>query len=69
MKQALKFIALCLVALLIAACSSSRKLEKNTDKVLMAIEASKKNEPQRLLTGLGIPGIGRTAALQLLTET
>lgn len=34
MKQALKFIALCLVALLIAACSSSRKLEKNTDKVV-----------------------------------
>ena len=34
MKQALKFIALCLAALLIAACSSSRKLEKNTDKVV-----------------------------------
>lgn len=34
MKQALKFIALCLVALLIAACSTSRKLEKNTDKVV-----------------------------------
>ena len=35
MKQALKFIALCLVALLIAACSTSRKLEKNTDKVVV----------------------------------
>ena len=34
MKQALKFIALCLVALQIAACSTSRKLEKNTDKVV-----------------------------------
>ena len=34
MKQALKFITLCLVALLIAACSTSRKLEKNTDKVV-----------------------------------
>lgn len=34
MKQALKFIALCLAALLIAACSTSRKLEKNTDKVV-----------------------------------
>ena len=34
MKQALKFIALCLVALLIAACSTSRKLAKNTDKVV-----------------------------------
>ncbi len=34
MKQALKSIALCLVALLIAACSISRKLKKNTDKVV-----------------------------------
>lgn len=34
MKQALKFIVPCLAALLIAACSSSRKLEKNTDKVV-----------------------------------
>lgn len=34
MKQALKFIALCLVALQLAACSTSRKLEKNTDKVV-----------------------------------
>ena len=40
--------------------------EKNTDKVLAAIEASKENEPQRLLTGLGIPGIGRTAARELM---
>ena len=34
MKQALKFIALCIVALLIAACSTSRKLAKHTDKVV-----------------------------------
>lgn len=40
--------------------------EKNTDKVLKAIEDSKANEPQRLLTGLGIPGIGRTAARELM---
>lgn len=40
--------------------------EKNTDKVLQAIEDSKKNEPQRLLTGLGIAGIGRTAARELM---
>lgn len=40
--------------------------QKNTDKVLAAIEASKQNEPQRLLTGLGIPGIGRTAARELM---
>lgn len=40
--------------------------EKNTDKVLKAIEDSKKNEPQRLLTGLGIAGIGRTAARELM---
>lgn len=40
--------------------------EKNTDKLLEAIEASKRNEPQRLLTGLGIPGIGKAAARELM---
>ena len=40
--------------------------EKNTDKVLQAIEASKQNEPQQLLTGLGIAGIGRAAARALM---
>jgi DNA ligase (NAD+) len=40
--------------------------EKNTDKLLAAIEASKKNEPQRLLTGLGIPNIGAAAARELM---
>ena len=40
--------------------------EKNTDKLLQAIEHSKKNDAQQLLTGLGIPGIGRAAAKELL---
>ncbi len=40
--------------------------EKNTDKLLEAIEQSKANEPQRLLTGLGIPGIGKAAARELM---
>lgn len=40
--------------------------EKNTEKLLKAIEASKGNDPQRLLTGLGIPGIGRSAARELM---
>ena len=40
--------------------------EKNTDKLLAAIEESKKNDPQRLVTGLGISGIGRAAAKELM---
>lgn len=40
--------------------------EKNTDKVLAAIAASRGNEPQQLLTGLGITGIGRAAARELM---
>ena len=40
--------------------------EKNTDKLLAAIEEAKKNELQRLLTGLGIPGIGKAAAAALM---
>lgn len=40
--------------------------EKNTDKLLRMIEESKKNEPRQLLTGLGIPGIGRAAARDLM---
>ena len=40
--------------------------EKNTDKLLAAIEEAKKSEPQRLLTGLGIPGIGKAAAAALM---
>ncbi|MBR2214370.1 MAG: NAD-dependent DNA ligase LigA [Selenomonadaceae bacterium] len=40
--------------------------EKNTDNLLKAIEDSKGNEPEQLLTGLGIPGIGRAAARDLI---
>ena len=40
--------------------------EKNTDKLLAAIEASKQNDPARLVTGFGIPGIGRAAARELM---
>lgn len=40
--------------------------EKNTDKLLAAIEASKQNEPFRLLTGFGIPNVGRAAAKSLI---
>ena len=40
--------------------------EKNTDKLLAAIEKAKENEPQRLVTGLGIAGIGKTAARELM---
>lgn len=40
--------------------------EKNTDKVLAAIDKAKSNEPQRLLTGLGIAGIGKAAARELM---
>jgi len=40
--------------------------EKNTDKLLLAIEQSRKNEPQRLLTGLGIPNVGKAAAKEVV---
>lgn len=40
--------------------------EKNTDKLLAAIEKAKENEPQRLVTGLGIAGIGKGAARELM---
>lgn len=40
--------------------------EKNTDKVLQAIEKAKANEPQRLVAGLGIAGVGKTAARELM---
>lgn len=42
--------------------------EKNTDKLLAAIENSKSNEPFRLLTGLGIPNVGRSAARAILKK-
>ena len=40
--------------------------EKNTDKLLAAIESSKENDPAQLVTGFGIPGIGRAAARELM---
>ncbi|MGH4125006.1 MAG: NAD-dependent DNA ligase LigA [Clostridium sp.] len=40
--------------------------EKNTDKLLEAINKSKSNEAQRLLTGLGIPNIGKVAAKSIM---
>ena len=40
--------------------------EKATDNVLQAIEESKKNNPAKLLTGLGIFGIGIAAAKDLI---
>lgn len=40
--------------------------EKNTDKILAAIEASKGNEVYRLLTGLAIRNVGKTQAKALM---
>lgn len=40
--------------------------EKNTDKLLAVIEGSKSNEPFRLLTGFGIPNVGKAAAKSLM---
>ena len=40
--------------------------EKTVDKMLDAIARSKENTPDRLLTGLGIAGIGRAAAISLM---
>ena len=40
--------------------------ELNTDKILAAIEESKSNDPTKLLTGLGIFGIGTAAARDLI---
>ena len=42
--------------------------EKNTDKLIAAIDKSKENEPDRLLTGLGIPNVGRAAAKSLVSH-
>jgi DNA ligase (NAD+) len=39
--------------------------EKNTDKLLKAIEDSKENDIDRLITGLGIKNIGRQAGSEL----
>lgn len=40
--------------------------EKNTDKLLSNIEGSKENEPERLLTGLGIRNVGRRTAKTIM---
>ncbi len=40
--------------------------EKNTDRILDAIEASKNNEPDRLLTGFAIRNVGRISARQIM---
>lgn len=40
--------------------------EKNTDKLLEAIEKSKENEAWQLLTGFGIPNVGKAAAKAIL---
>ena len=40
--------------------------EKNTDKLLSMIELSKDNEPYRLVTGLGIPNVGKATAKSLM---
>ncbi len=42
--------------------------EKNTDKLLAAIEKSKENDAIRLLTGFGIPNVGKAAAKAILRE-
>lgn len=42
--------------------------EKNTDKLLEAIEKSKENDAAQLLTGFGIPNVGKAAAKSILRE-
>ena len=41
---------------------------KNTDKLLAAIEKAKQNPPDRLLTGLGISNVGKSAAQALMNH-
>ncbi|MBO6215190.1 MAG: NAD-dependent DNA ligase LigA, partial [Lachnospiraceae bacterium] len=42
--------------------------EKNTDKLLGVIEASKENDAKKLFTGLGISNIGKNAAAAVLSH-
>lgn len=42
--------------------------EKNTDKLLDAIEKSKGNEAFQLLTGFGIPNVGKAAAKAIMRQ-
>ncbi|WP_088186497.1 NAD-dependent DNA ligase LigA [Desulfosporosinus sp. FKA] len=40
--------------------------DKNTDKILQAIESSKANDPVKLLTGLGINNVGKSTAKEIM---
>ncbi len=40
--------------------------EKNTDRILAAIEESKQNEPDKLLTGFAIRNVGRISAREIM---
>ena len=40
--------------------------EKNTDKILAAIEGSKQNTPDKLLTGFAIRNVGRISAREIM---
>lgn len=42
--------------------------EKNTDKLLDAIEKAKENDAYKLLTGLGIPNVGKAAAKAIMNH-
>lgn len=42
--------------------------EKNTDKLLDAIDKSKVNSPEKLLTALGIRNVGRSTSLELMNH-
>lgn len=42
--------------------------EKNTDKLLDAIEKSKENDAYKLLTGFGIPNVGKAAARTIMKK-
>lgn len=42
--------------------------EKNTDKLLEAIEKAKENDAYKLLTGLGIPNVGKAAAKAIMRQ-
>ncbi|MEY8392502.1 NAD-dependent DNA ligase LigA [Lachnospiraceae bacterium 45-W7] len=42
--------------------------EKNTEKLLTAIDKSKENDAYQLLTGFGIPNVGKAAAKAILRE-
>ena len=42
--------------------------EKNVTKLLAAIDDSRQNPPERLLTGLGISNVGKSAAKELMAH-